>query len=485
MSCEAEGILLDYSKSLMDAEVLSHLVQLAEDSGLKQAMQDFRNGATINETENRKVLHTALRCPENALDSEEAKWAFGVRKEMKKWVEAIHQGDYTSVSGKKFTHVVNIGIGGSYLGPRFLHDALRLRESKMDLHFISNVDPQNLDDVLQRVPLDTTLFILVSKSFGTIETLSNAAVIKDILLKEDWGQEAVGKHFIGISSNVEKAVAWGLREENILPLPDWAGGRFSVWGSVGLGLALAYGMDAFEGILNGAHQMDQHFFHAAYKENLPIVLALIGIWNVNFLDINNKTLVPYDSLLRLLPSYLQQMVMESNGKSANRDGEPINYQTSPIYWGEIGTDAQHSFFQQLHQGTVATAMEFMLPKTTQSAQKDLERVLQYNCLAQASSLAFGKDDNESDAQDPLNAYRQFPGNVPSTMLVYDALTPEMLGKLIALYEHQTFVQGIVWNIFSFDQWGVELGKKVAQSLENVDEAALDSSTRNLLKRLGL
>lgn len=488
---ERMGILYDYSKNRIDTKTVEFLLALAQEVGLKESMNSFQKGEVINETEKRKVLHTALRTPTAEAFLEEEKWASLVRAQMKKMVDSVRNGERTSYNGKAFTDIVNIGIGGSYLGPRFLHKALELKEAKLNLHFISNVDPQNLEAILKKLNLDTTLFIVVSKSFGTIETLSNAEVIRKKYLDLGLDSEQLSRHFLGITSNEEKAVKWGLDAQSLLSLPDWAGGRFSLWGSVGIGVALAYGMETFEAILNGASEMDKHFFSADFSENLPVLLGLLGIWNVNFLGCNNKTLVPYDNALQLFPSYIQQMIMESNGKSVDRNGQEINYSTSPIYWGEIGTDAQHSFFQLLHQGTVETLVEFLLPKKSLASEESLHKTLQYNCLAQSAALAFGADDtsnidgNSSETWE-LSDFRKFPGNTPSSLIVYESLTPEMIGRLIALYEHQTFVQGALWNIFSFDQWGVELGKHLALDMQSGSyNASFDSSTAGLSSHLGI
>lgn len=476
------GILLDYSKNLIDKEVMDSLLNLAIESKLSDAIESFRNQEAINETEGRKVLHTSLRVFAKNAYTKEDKLAVELRGEIKELCDKIHSNEISNRFGEKFDTIINIGIGGSFLGPSFLYDALRLENRKMQLHFVSNIDPQDLQYVLSRVNLDTTLFLLVSKSFGTQETLVNGEALKRILEEKSWKEEEIAMHFFGVTSNFEKAISWGLKKENLLLTPNWVGGRFSVWGSVGFSVALAYGFHLFDEVLVGAAEMDEHFFNKSFDKNLPVLLALLGVWNVNFLDINNTIVVPYDSLLRKFPSYLQQMIMESNGKTIDRNGKKVEYSTSPIYWGEIGTDAQHSFFQLLHQGNISSSIDFLVAKKSKSQNIERHKKLQFNLLAQSAALAFGKEKKGAIAESEL--YKQFEGNTTSNLMLFDELNPKMIGKLMALYEHQTFVQGVLWNIFSFDQWGVELGKNIAKQLENNQlPYDFDSSTKGILEKI--
>lgn len=494
-------ILLDYSKNRINQETISLLMQLAKECGLKDWIEKMFSGEKINYTENRAVLHTALRNRSN-----EPVYVDGLDimpevcselEKMRQYSEAIRSGQWLGFSGKPILDIVNIGVGGSDLGPVMASEALHpYGKVGLRLHFVSNVDPSHICDTLKDLDPERTLFIVSSKSFTTQDTIMNAETARDWLMENSRDESAVAKHFIAVAANVKAAMAFGIKEDNIFKMWDWVGGRYSLWSSIGLSVAIYIGMDRFESLLKGAYEMDQHFRHTPFEKNLPVILAVLGIWYNNFFDAESQVLLPYDQHLHRFPAYFQQGDMESNGKSATRDGSLVDYATGPIIWGELGITGQHAFYQSLHQGTHLVPADFIVPIDSLNPVGDHQLVLLANFFAQTRTLMTGK--NEKEARQELTAEgcsaeeierlylsRVMPGNKPSNTLLLKALTPKSLGSLIALYEHKIFTQGIIWNINSFDQPAVELGKKVAANIYNdlrkhksVDE--YDDSTNGLI-----
>jgi len=417
-----------------------------------------------------------------------------VKEKIKTFTQQVIQGTLKGYTGKAFTDIVNIGIGGSDLGPVMITEALEYYRNHLKLHYISNVEGDHVHQKLQRFDPETTLFIVVSKSFGTQETLSNAITARKWLMNKA-PKEAVGNHFIAVSSNIKKAVDFGIEETNIFPLWDWVGGRFSLWSAVGLSVSLAIGYDHFEALLEGAHEMDVHFKETPFEENIPVILGMLSIWYNNFFEAESEAIIPYSQYLHRLPAYLQQAIMESNGKSISRDGRPVNYETGTIIWGEPGTNSQHAFFQLIHQGTKLIPAEFIGFKKSLFGDTSHHDKLMANFFAQTEALMNGKTATEVFAElkaknldqktiDTLAPFKVFEGNKPTTTILIDELTPKSLGVLVAMYEHRIFVQGIVWNIFSYDQWGVELGKQLADSIlgemNSSGTSTHDASTNALL-----
>jgi glucose-6-phosphate isomerase len=444
---------LDYSKNRITEKTLKLLVDLARQTELDKAISLQFEGATINETENRAALHTALRdvkYPRPEVSDALAK--------MKQFSEEIISGEYKGVTGKAIDTIVNIGIGGSDLGPKLVVDALRYYRNHIKVKYLSNVDGDHGASILREIDPETTVFIVVSKSFGTQETLANASLAKQ-WISQKLGAEAVKKHFAAVSANPEAVVSFGIDEENQFPIWEWVGGRFSLWSAVGLSACCAIGFSNFKALLQGAHEMDLHFKEAAFEENMPVLLALISIWYVNFFKCATEVVIPYSQDLKTLVPYLQQVAMESNGKHVDRNGEQVQYPTCPVVWGNVGTNAQHAFFQLLHQGTHMVPADFILFKNSLEGNSEAHAILSANCLAQSQALMMG-----AKATRARDLYRHFEGNKPSNSVLVHKLTPRNLGSLLALYEHKYFVQGIIWNIFSFDQWGVELGKKIAKEI---------------------
>lgn len=501
-------LLLDFSKQRITREVLDALCELAETCELRQWQDRLFSGETVNDTENRQAMHWALRQPQDtAVTGRNAALNATVQDvhrqldAMAAMVDRLHTRQWLGAEGLPITDVVNLGVGGSHLGPLMATQALigNALPTAPILHFVSALDGTDLATLLPTLDPRTTLFVVSSKSFGTIDTLSNADTARDWLrhhlaLPDD---TLMARHFIGVSARPDAMVKWGIPEQNHLLFWDWVGGRYSMWGVTGLPLALAVGMEAFRDLLNGAHAMDCHTREAPWQDNLPVLMALIGHWNSNFLDIAIHAILPYDARLRQLPAYLMQLEMESNGKRTKRSGEAVDLDTCPLVFGENGTNAQHSFFQLLHQGTRAVACDFIVPATPAPGpgeeaeywQKH-HRLSLANCLAQSRLLALGDhaagDTQASDEKVP--EYRRYPGNQPSSTLVLDELTPYTLGALVALYEHKVFTQAVLWGINPFDQWGVEMGKRIATDLlaplqgEPVP-GYLDSSTKGLIKHL--
>tara|TARA_R100000935_G_scaffold58415_2_gene95378 strand:- start:53747 stop:55303 length:1557 start_codon:yes stop_codon:yes gene_type:complete len=446
---------VDISKNRITPKTRELLLQLAEEVQLEKAIKAQFSGEKINETEDRAVLHTALR-DFSTMKPEIAQCL----QKMKEFSEQVNNGDYKGVTGKRIDTIVNIGIGGSHLGPEMVYEALKHYRKGVELYFISNIDGDALQATLDILDPETTLFVVVSKSFTTKETLANAQFVKK-WFSSKLSAEAVATHFIAVSTNATQVAAFGISEEKTFPMWDWVGGRFSLWSAAGLSVCCAIGYQNFEKLLKGAHQMDQHFETAPFSENIPVMLGLISIWYANFYTSETEAVIPYCEALHKLVPYLQQAVMESNGKGVDRSGAAITYQTGGIVWGATGTNAQHAFFQLLHQGTKIIPTDFICFTNPLSSNLELHDMLLANCLAQTEALATGKPFN---AKEPYNT---FTGNKPSTTLFIQELTPENLGSLIALYEHKIYVQGVVWNIFSYDQWGVQLGKEVASAiLEN-------------------
>ncbi len=481
---ELKGLFIDYSKQNINTETVDLLIQLAEETKLEDAIKQMFSGALINETEKRAVLHTALRdfdAKEILVNGENIIPAIkDTRAKIKLFTESVLTGKITGCTNKKITDVVNIGIGGSHLGPQFVLDALKHYKTEINTHFVSNIDGDHVQEVLKNLNPETTLFIIVSKSFGTEETLTNATTIRNWFIAKQ-SKTAVSKHFVAVSANIEKAVAFGIEASNIFPMWDWVGGRYSLWSAVGLVISLGLGYHNFEALLQGAYTMDKHFKKTAFDQNIPVILGLISIWNINFYNRNSEAVIPYTQYLDFLPDFLQQMIMESNGKSVDRNGEKINYHTSPIIWGSTGTNAQHAFFQALHQGTMTVPADFILFAKDHYKQPLHQDKLIANALAQSQALAFGTKGKNTDV------FKTFEGNRPSNTLLFESLNPQNLGILMALYEHKTFVQGIIWNIYSFDQFGVELGKVVSGEIQNTqatkDYQNLDNATALLLKKI--
>ena len=486
--------LIDYSKNRINQETMDLLVKLANEVHLKEAISDYFDGEIINKTENRAVLHTALRAPKQAsvkMDGQNIiPEIYEVKSKIKAFTNEIVNGDRKGFTGKTFTDVVNIGIGGSDLGPAMVVEGLQFYKNHLNVHFVSNVDGDHVNEIIKKLNPETTLFVIVSKTFTTQETLTNSETIRTWFLKSA-KQEDVAKHFVAVSTNIKNVTEFGINAANVFPMWDWVGGRFSLWSAVGLSISLAVGFDNFDKVLKGANEMDEHFKTAAFDKNIPVVLALLSIWYNNFFGAESEALIPYTQYLQKLAPYLQQGIMESNGKSIGRDGKPVNYQTGTIIWGEPGTNSQHAFFQLIHQGTKLIPTDFIGFVNSLYGNKDHHDKLMSNFFAQTEALLNGKSEEQvrnefekqglpSEKADYLAPFKVFEGNKPTNTILINSLTPETLGSLVAMYEHKIFVQGIIWNIFSYDQWGVELGKQLATSiLEEINSTNVknhDSST---------
>ena len=500
MHLQWNDFLVDYSKNIISDETISLLQELANEVQLKDAITKYFDGDVINQTENRAVLHTALRAKENASVQVDGvnvmPEIYSVKNKIKNFSNEIISGQRKGFSGKPFTDVVNIGIGGSDLGPAMIVEALQYYKNDLNVHFVSNVDGDHVNEIIKKINPETTLFVIVSKTFTTQETLSNAETIRSWFLQSAT-QEDVAKHFVAVSTNIQKVTEFGINPENIFPMWDWVGGRFSLWSAVGLSISLAVGFDHFDQLLQGAHEMDEHFKNESFDKNIPVTLALLSIWYNNFFGAESEALIPYTQYLQKLAPYLQQGIMESNGKSIGRDGKQVNYQTGTIIWGEPGTNSQHAFFQLIHQGTKLIPTDFIGFKESLYGNKDHHDKLMSNFFAQTEALLMGKTEAQVQAEfdkqgisgdkaDFLLPFKVFSGNKPTNTLLIKKLTPATLGTLVALYEHKIFVQGVIWNIFSYDQWGVELGKQLATSILNeiVDNVpqSHDGSTSFLLKK---
>ena len=501
-SLKLGNLLLDYSKNRIIDETLELLVSLAHETGVEQLREQMFAGETINITEQRAVLHTALRNRSNdavLVDGTDVMPAVNaVLAQMREFSDAVRNGDWRGYNGERIEDVVNIGIGGSDLGPLMVCEALKAyQHPELRMHFVSNVDGTQICETLKKLRPQSTLFIVASKTFTTQETLTNAHSARDWFLQQVDYESAIASHFVAVSTNTEQVAAFGIDTANMFEFWDWVGGRYSLWSAIGLPIALAIGMDRFEQLLSGAHDMDQHFQQAPLQKNMPVVLALIGIWYHNFFAAESYAVEPYDQYMHRFPAYLQQLDMESNGKSVSRDGNPIDdYTTGPVLWGEPGTNGQHAFFQLLHQGTRLVPADFLVPIQSHNPIGNHHTLLLANCFAQTEALMRGKTEAEARAEltaqgltgnelERLLPHKVFAGNRPSNTLLFKQLDPHTLGMLIALYEHKVFVQGIIWNIDSFDQWGVELGKQLASAIadelqDDIESRSHDSSTNTLI-----
>lgn len=467
----------DYSKNRITDETLKYLLELADEVDLKSAISAQFSGEKINKTEKRAVLHTALRSQLNNEIFVDGKNIHPEIKEALNKIEAftnkVVSGDWKGYTNKSITDIVNIGIGGSDLGPDMIVESLKYYKNQLNVHFVSNIDGDHVQEVIKNLNPETTLFVIVSKTFTTQETLTNATTIKKWFLQTA-SESDVAKHFVAVSTNLETVKNFGIASENIFPMWDWVGGRFSLWSAVGLSISLAVGFKNFKELLIGAFEMDEHFKNTPFEKNAPVILSLIGIWYTNFFNAETEAILPYTQYLNKLAPYLQQAIMESNGKSVDRNGNPVNYQTGNIIWGSTGTNSQHAFMQLLHQGTKLIPADFIGFKESLYRNKEHHDKLMANFFAQTQALAEGKTKEEAHLDlktqgkmneiETLLPYKIFEGNKPSTTILIKKLTPKTLGSLIAFYEHKIFVQGIIWNIFSFDQFGVELGKELAQKL---------------------
>jgi len=490
---------IDISKNRVDNTTLNLLLDLAKECKLDDAIAKQFNGGIINETEKRAVLHTAVRADGNEKINVDGQNVIPsileTRNKIKSFTNDVISGNLKGYSNKTFTDVVNIGIGGSDLGPVMVVEALKHYSSRLKPHFVSNVDGDHVLEIIRDLNPETTLFVIVSKTFTTQETISNANTIKDWLVT-NFNESAVSKHFAAVSTNLNEIKKFGINPKMVFSMNDWVGGRFSLWSSVGLSISLAIGYDNFNRLLSGANKMDKHFQKTEFENNIPVVLALLSIWYNNFFKCETEAVIPYTQYLNRLPAYLQQAIMESNGKSVDRAGNPVKYQTGNIIWGDTGTNSQHAFFQLIHQGTKLIPCDFIGFKKPLFKENTQHDKLMSNFFAQTEALMMGKSEkavveelikmglDESEVSS-LKAYKVFKGNRPTNTLLIDQLSPESLGSLIAMYEHKIFVQGVVWNIYSYDQWGVELGKqlasKVLQEIENKKISNHDSSTNSLLK----
>ncbi|MFZ6657143.1 glucose-6-phosphate isomerase [Undibacterium sp. TJN19] len=497
-SASACGIMLDYSKQRIDTTAKLNLLALARQQDVESRRDAMLRGEAINQTENRAVLHTVLRLPKGEsfdLNGENiAADVHQVLAQMRTFSDAVREGRWHGYTGKAIRTIVNIGIGGSDLGPQMACIALAPWSQKnLSLHFVSNVDGRHVADALANADPETTLFVVASKTFSTMETLTNARTAREWMLSHGCPVDQIRQHFVALSTNVKAAADFGIAPENVFPFWNWAGGRYSMWSAIGLSIALYVGADRFEEMLAGAHEMDLHFAQAPLEQNLPVLMALIGVWNINFLGLQALSIAPYHQRMTRLPAYLQQLEMESNGKSVTREGQRVDYTTSPILFGEAGTNGQHAYFQLLHQGATIIPTDFIVVADDDAGLPGHNQALLANCFAQSKAMAWGKSMQEvraelGDLPDKVLAPRVFEGNRPTSTVLLDSLTPRSLGALIALYEHKVFVQSVIWDINAFDQWGVELGKSLAQQLISLDPSAVkedyDSSTKGLLLAVG-
>lgn len=499
-STQACGILLDYSKNRITRTTLDLLIDLADKAGVAQHAARLFSGERINETENRSVLHTALRMPKDQsliVDGEDVvAQVHEVIDQAAAFVDKVRDGSWKGYTGKRINTVVNIGIGGSDLGPLMVCEALKpWQHDDLEFRFVSNVDGTHISEALKGIDAETTLFIVASKTFTTQETLTNAHSARDWFLGFATDKAAVAKHFVAVSTNADAVAEFGIDTNNMFRFWDWVGGRYSLWSSVGLSIRLSIGNENFDAMLAGAHDMDQHFATADYHSNLPVIMGLLGIWYGNFFNARSYVIAPYDQYLHRFPAYLQQLDMESNGKSVQMDGSPVDYSTGAVLWGEPGTNGQHAFFQLIHQGTDMIPADFITAATSQNPIGAHHKILLANCIAQTEALMTGKTLEEASAElagggaseqqiKALAPHKVFRGNRPTNTLLCEQLTPKVLGSLIALYEHKVFVQGKIWGLNSYDQWGVELGKQLASTvlseLNSGDHGQHDSSTLGLM-----
>ncbi|MCX7192066.1 MAG: glucose-6-phosphate isomerase [Proteobacteria bacterium] len=498
-SMKVGSLLLDYSKNRITGQTMQLLVALAEQAGLAAYIGRQFSGDKINNTEQRAVLHTALRnrsdrpvCFNGHDVMPDVRRVLGL---MRTFSENVRSGGYTGYTGRAITDIVNIGIGGSDLGPLMVCEALKPYSTQaLRAHFVSNVDASQLTETLKKLDAETTLFIVSSKTFTTQETLTNARTARTWLTDKLGSDATVAKHFAAVSTNLKATAAFGINPDNVFEFWDWVGGRYSLWSAIGLPVALFIGMDRFEELLDGAHAMDEHFRNAPLHQNMPVLMGMLGIWYGDFFGAGSNAVLPYDQYLHRFPAYLQQLDMESNGKGVDRDGMPVDYDTGMVVWGEPGTNGQHAFYQLIHQGTRMIPADFLAPIHSQNPAGEHHAILLANCFAQTEALMIGKTASEARAElqgmpveelEALLPHKVFPGNKPTNTLLFDRLDPHTLGMLIALYEQKVFVQGIVWNINSFDQWGVELGKQLASRIlpelqDDTVSAQHDQSTTHLI-----
>jgi len=502
LSLQLEDILVDFSKNRINDETLALLIQLAKECQLESAIDAMFSGEKINQTEGRQVLHTALRnqsgTPVLVEGEDVMPKVRAVQAQMKDFTNRILSGEWKGYTGKEITDVVNIGIGGSDLGPVMVTEALKAYKTRLDLHFVSNVDGTHIAETLKGLNPETTLFLIASKTFTTQETMANAQSAKDWFLKAGAKEADVAKHFAALSTNEKGVAAFGIDTKNMFEFWDWVGGRYSLWSAIGLSIALGIGYDNFEQLLDGAHAADTHFRETEFERNIPVILALLGIWYNNFFDAESHAILPYDQYMHRFAAYFQQGDMESNGKYIDRNSNRVDYQTGPIIWGEPGTNGQHAFYQLIHQGTKLIPCDFIAPAVSHNPIGNHHQLLLSNFFAQTEALMNGKTEEEvvnelqtagkTEAEiEALKNFKVFEGNRPTNSLLIKKITPRALGTLIALYEHKIFVQGVIWNIFSFDQWGVELGKQLANKilpeLENDEPVhAHDVSTNGLINQ---
>jgi len=500
-SIRFNGILVDYSKNIITEETLKLLLKLADDVGLRDALNKMFTGERINETEDRAVLHTALRnrinIPVCVNDKDVMPEVNAVLSKIKDFSEKIISGEWKGFTDKKITDIVNIGIGGSDLGPVMVTECLRpYAKEGLAVHFVSNVDGTHIVETLKRLDPETTLFLIASKTFTTQETMTNAFSAREWFLKCAKDHAYVTKHFAALSTNIEKVEEFGIDKDNMFVFWDWVGGRYSLWSAIGLSIACYIGYENYAALLQGAFEMDSHFRETPFERNIPVILALIGIWYNNFFGAQTEAILPYDQYMHRFPAYFQQGNMESNGKSVDRGGSRVDYQTGPIIWGEPGTNGQHAFYQLIHQGTKMIPADFLAPAISHNRIGEHHNILLSNFFAQTEALLNGKTKEEvieelksdgkgDDEIRKLYPHKVFEGNRPTNSILFNKLTPKILGSLIAMYEHKIFVQGVIWNIFSFDQWGVELGKQLAKKIlpELGDDKQVDShdsSTNGLI-----
>jgi glucose-6-phosphate isomerase len=500
-SIRFNDIFIDYSKNIITEETLKLLLELADEVGLRDAIDKMFNGERINETEDRAVLHTALRnrinnpvCVNDKNVMTEVK---SVLSKMKDFSEKIISGEWKGFTGKKITDIVNIGIGGSDLGPVMVTECLKPYAKKgLEVHFVSNVDGTHISETLKRLDPETTLFLIASKTFTTQETMTNAFSAREWFLGCAKDHASVAKHFVALSTNIEKVEEFGIDKNNMFVFWDWVGGRYSLWSAIGLSIACYIGFENYAELLQGAFEMDSHFRGTPFERNIPVILALIGTWYNNFFDAQTEVILPYDQYMHRFPAYFQQGNMESNGKSVDRNGNKVNYQTGPVIWGEPGTNGQHAFYQLIHQGTKIIPADFLAPAISHNRIGEHHNILLSNFFAQTEALLNGKTKDDvieelkkegksDDEIQKLYPHKLFEGNRPTNSILFSKLTPGVLGSLIAMYEHKIFVQGVIWNIFSFDQWGVELGKQLAKQIlpelgNDKQIESHDSSTNGLI-----
>lgn len=501
-SLEFNDMFFDYSKNILDKEAFRNLIELAHQTGLKSAINAQFSGDIINVTENRSVLHTALRAKKNSeiiIDGKNIMLDIQlVKNQMKNFCDQVIQGQWKGYTGQSITDVVNIGIGGSDLGPVMVTEALKAYKNHLNIHFVSNVDGTHISETLKKLDTETTLFLIASKTFTTQETMANAFSARNWFLADAKEMEYVSKHFVAMSTNKNEVEKFGIDAQNMFVFWDWVGGRYSLWSAIGLSIALSIGFENFELLLLGANEMDVHFANETYETNIPVILALLGVWYTQFFNANTHAILPYDQYMHRFAAYFQQGDMESNGKSVDRNGNRVSYPTGPVIWGEPGTNGQHAFYQLIHQGTQLIPADFIAPAITHNKIGNHHTLLMSNFFAQTEALMNGKTKEEVDLElqkaglsieqiNKLSPFKVFEGNRPTNSILVKQITPKTLGSLIAMYEHKIFVQGIIWNIFSYDQWGVELGKQLANSILPELESdqmihSHDSSTNGLINK---